>query len=105
MTPAGEMSGQPLTHFLNHYLPVLIRHSPQVLVGKAGNKSRKCVRHAPSAGGSPQIIGGRRVPARDMYAIGYVADRHFFLRPAWKEGLEDLPANATVQPADAKSRQ
>ena len=56
---------------------------------------------APFSAGVHKPVGLCRVPSRDMHAISHMVYGYFFSRPPRKEGLEESPADHSVQPTDA----
>ncbi len=108
MAAHRELPAQPAARVGNQSLAAAATHRPQLVIGQRRDLIVEggCGA-APAllaAGRRPQPVGIARVPARDVDAIGDMADRHLALWPAAKQRLEDVPADPAVLAADADAQ-
>ena len=101
----GFLPAQPVPGVVHQRRPAGRTHAPDPLVvGGAHALFQAGLVSSPrpsAAEVGPQPVGFAAIPARDVDAVGDVADRHLARRQPREEGLEQAAAHLGVQPAHA----
>ena len=104
----GQSSGEPLASVLHKSLTGGDAKLPKACVRHTANTPLQGFRRPQpavfSADLGPKIVGCRRVPARHVNSVGHVSDGHFVRWPVGKKRFKELPADFSMQAANAIHR-
>src|SRR5271166_2100132 len=107
--PGGsQLSGEPLASVFHKSLAGGDAKLPKDGVRHTANAPLQSFRRPQpavfSADLRPKIVGCRRVPARHVNSVGHVSDGYFVRWPVGKKRFKELPADFSMQAANAIHR-